>query len=465
MEVTPAAYVVLPLAAVALLRRRWTLAFLVATAPFFSLTVVTAFSHEFHPGEIVLIGLIGRQIGSWLHKQRVILHAKDTFKWLILFGIVSILSVMYAAIHPTEVPVHPYNIGAFGAFVFEPLTFSTDNVTQLVLRLFFVVGVFSIADAIEDEVEIRRLLRWLVMTGVLVGIIGVAYQLSILVDLRVAGPLRWIGFQRFVTTPQQLGPLPRMYSLPGEPGFTGDYLLYTLAIAGTGFLATERDEFFTRREMIIIPTILVISLLLSTGTTAYGGILILSVVLSAVTVSFVQLNTTRFKRILAAGVAAIPLGLSVDAILLDWTVLQLIGYEIQKLTFSTASGSIRLRYMVRTLDIIQTRPLLGAGVGSHHVPSMLFTIAAETGLIGLIVFAALHITLYRHCGWLAYQNHPRYGTLALLLFVAGVTLILTNLIAKSIATLLLPWYWFSIAFPLALIMTWRTDAENENVDT
>lgn len=236
MEVTPAAAIILPLAAIAAFRRWWLLAFLVATAPLHTLSVVTFLSHEFPPSEIALLLLIGRQAISWLDQQRLVIGFGSIFRWFVLFGIVSLLSVVAAALFPSNVLVHPYNIGGFGGFEFKPVRFASENVTQLFLRLFFVVGVFAIADAIKDIKEIRKLFRWFVLTGVLVGAVGIVYQLSILVDFPIVTPLRWIGFDRFVNNPARVGPLPRMYSLPGEPGFTGDYLLYAFALSVTGLI-------------------------------------------------------------------------------------------------------------------------------------------------------------------------------------------------------------------------------------
>lgn len=209
---------------------------------------------------------------------------------------------------------------------------------------------------------------------------------------------------------------------------------------------------------------LAVAILLSTGTTAYGGLVILGFILISGAFVFKKLRTPAFKSVLASGMAIIPAGFVLDPILFSGTLRGLLWYEIQKLTFSAGSGNIRLQYMTRTLDVIEARPLLGVGVGSHHVPSLLLTLAAEAGLVGLAIFIALHLTLYHRCGWLASRGQAPYDALALPLFIGGTTLILTNLVAKSVATLLYPWYWFSLAFPLALIGIWKSEQMKGNAD-
>lgn len=452
MEITPAAIVVVPLALVALQRRKWSLVFLVGSAPFVSLTVVTAISHEFTPSEIILIGLIGKQVFKWLKRGSVVFDDERVSGWLVLFGVFCVLSVVYAAIRPTDVLVHPYNVGGFGTFLFEPFSFSTANITQLLLRLFFVVSVFVIAKTIEGRTEVRQIVRWLILMGLLVGSVGVIYQLTVVTNHPLAGVLRWIGFNRFPDHPGFTGPLPRMYSLPGEPGFTADYLLFTLALAVTLFLSGEQNGILSRRESGIMAGLLFVFLLLSTGTTGYGGLVILGGILTMKVVTIDRMRTRELRTVVVSTLVVIPIGLVSDVLLFRGQLQRMVGYELGKLVFQTGSGTIRLQYMLRTLELVRVRPLLGVGVGSHHVPSLLFTVLGEVGILGLAVFIAFHLSLYRRCGWLAfYDKTSQYDILALTLFVAGMTLFLTNLIAKSVSTLLFPWYWFSLALPMVLI--------------
>lgn len=466
MFVTPSAVLILPLAAVATLRRDWALGLLAASVPFYSLTVVELFSHPFPPHEIALLSLFTRQMWTWVSQGRVVVDHKRAMTWAISFSVVCIISVLLAVVRPANVLVHQYNIGGFGTFDFRQLSLTSANITQLLLRLFYIGSIFIIVDAIKDQREVRRLVRWIVFGAVFAGIVGVLYQVSILLDGPLPAIMHWLGFNRFPTNPRFIQGIPRMYSLPGEPGFTADYLLYALAITATAFFTRADSGILTRRESVILTAVLGTFLLLSTGTTGYGGLGVFVGVLFVGAVAFEQLRSRRFLGTVLVGIVAVPVLLIADMIVFGGVLQQLIQYAIEKITFDAGSGSIRLRYMLRTVDVFLARPLLGVGVGSHHVPSMLFTLAAEVGLIGVFVFTGFHISVYRSCCWFATKAHPMYAGIALPILVAGVTLLFTNLVAKSIATLLFPWYWFSLALPLALVATWRSDGRKDsNVKT
>lgn len=462
MEITPAAIVVIPLTVVALRRRRWTIALLIGSAPFVSLTVVSAISHEFSPDEIVLIGLIGKQFYAWLDRRELVIGDVHVYRWLVLFGVICVLSVVYAAIRPARVTVHPYNVGGFGTFEFRTLAFSGTNLTQLALRLFYVTGIVVIAKTIDSVTEIRQSVRWLVLSGLLVGFIGIIYQLSILTNLPVHAVMGWIGFDRFPSHPRFIGPVPRMYSLPGEPGFTADYLLFTLTLATTLFLWNGHNGVLTRREAGVSMGLLLTFLLLSTGTTGYGGLGILVAVLLASAILVERLRSRNTVYLAGVTVATVPLILSFDVFILGGQLQSVFLYQLEKLSFQAGSGTTRLRFMVRTIDLVRTRPLLGVGVGSHHAPSLLFTLLAEVGFLGFTAYVAFHASLFRRCGRFAIVGGAkRIDVLYLALVVAGVTLFLTNLVAKSVSTLMFPWYWFSLALPLALLRYRRRGRDYE----
>lgn len=447
--VTPIGVVIMPFLLLALLSRRLAFYTVALSIPFKTLDVFVAVSHHFTLPEVAVVILIAHQFVAVLRHRRLSVGRVTTYGYLAGFALLGMVSVAYLFVRPADVSVHPYNVtSGFGAFELVPLAFSIDNVTQLLLRWFFVGSIAVIAYTL-DRRSIRVVTRWVVVSTVLVGVLGLVYQLSFVFgDGSVADFFRMLGFRRFRDSPRFVGPLPRMYSVTGEPGETASYILYALALVSTFALSRPKNAVFTRREAIVASAVLSVLLGLTTGTTGYGGLVVFLGVLGVATLAFDDLPTRRTVGVFTSAVVLGIAALAAVAVILNVDVGSMVAYHAGKLQLQSASGSIRFRYLLHTLEIVTARPLLGLGVGSHNPTSLFGTVLVETGVLGLTLFVAFHARTFRDAAARA-DDRPERRSLGIALAVAGGTLFLTNLLARSSSSLLFPWYWFSIALPLA----------------
>lgn len=461
-SIEPAAIVVLPLVVVAAMRRRWAFLLVVGSVPFFGLEVFVAVSHRFRLPELAILVFIGHYAVAWIRRERVDL--RNATPVLLLWGFVGVstVSVVALALHPPEVPVHPY-VGTFQSRRFVDLSISSKNVTQLLLRGLFVAAVTVLAVHL-DERRIREAVRGVVLGAAFVGVVGVGYQVAVMGNATfVPETLRAFGFARFVDDPGMLGPIPRMYSTVGEPGFTADYLLYGFAIATTLAVVPGPDWAFRRWELFVLSPLLGGALLSSTGTTGYGGLVILASAFVAFLALFPDVRPRHFRWYVVTACVGGVLAVGVLFAILGPTLVDLVVVQVEKMTFQARSGTIRRFYILRSIVVFRARPIIGVGVGSHHAPSYLFTLLAETGIVGTTALIGAHLWAYRQCMGLV-DAAPRVRRPAVALAIAGNTLLATNLVAKSISSLLMPWYWFGLALPIAVIANRRRSA-GRAVDT
>lgn len=447
--VTPIGIIIAPFLLPALLSRRWALYTVVLSIPFKTLDMFIAVSHHFTLPEVAVLILVVHQVVAVLQCQRLSIDRVTAHGYLVGYALLGMVSVIYLFVRPANVLVHPYNItSGFGAFELVPLAFSRESITQLLLRWFFIGCIAVIAYTLNRR-YIRIIMRWIVVSAILVGIFGLVYQLSfILGDGSIADFFRTLGFRRFRDSPRFIGMLPRMYSVTGEPGDTASYILYALALASTLALARPKNPVFTRRQATAASAVLLVLLGLTTGTTGYGGLVVFLVVLGVATLMFDDLSVNLTGRVFPSGAALGVTSLAAVAVILNVEIGSIIAYHAGKLQLQSASGSLRFQYLLHTLEIVTARPLLGLGVGSHNPTSLFGTVLAETGVLGLVLFGAFHVRTFRDAAAQG-NDSPEWQCLGVALAVAGTTLFVTNLLARSSSALLFPWYWFSLALPLA----------------
>lgn len=447
LRFTPIGLAVLPLLGLAIARRRWALYVLIFSIPLKTLDVTIAVSHPFDLPELALLVVCGHfAIGVW-NRRRVTVHRSTTVAYAFAFSVVAVISVLYLAVRPANVLVHPYNISSgFGAFELVPLSFSSVNITQLFLR-WFAVGGFVILASMLSPPDVRFITRWVVVSAIVVGLFGVVYQVNILVNGGLADVLHLVGFRRFPSSPTVVGPLPRMYSVTGEPGTTASYLLYALAITATLALSSLDNNVMKRSKAVVSTAILSVLLVLTTGTTGYGGFGVFLGILVGSTALIDLLPGRRTIGVIATGACVAVVGTLSVALLSGLDIFAILAYQVGKLTLQEASGSLRIQYLRYTFELFTARPVLGLGVGSHRTTSLFGTILVETGLVGLVVFVAYHVRTFKECAMVESLPDPE-RPLAVALSVAGMTLFLTLLVSRSASALQLPWYWFALALPM-----------------
>lgn len=432
---------------VAAAKPRWALRYFIITIPLFALQPVNAIGHSFTLTEFAAISLILATVKSWATSKRITIPRSRTLALLIAFLSIGTFSAMHMHISPPEVITHPYNSGSLDAFVQEVLSSSSNNITQSALRYFSISTVLALSIVTHRE-EIPNIFRWNLVGATIVGIIGVVFQISVLTDTVVTFSdwMTSIGFSGFAPNVGYFGPIPRMYSTVGEPGFVADYLLYTLAIALT-LLCLGDNRVFDSRKLAWYTLALLILTVLTTSSTGYGGLLILILITGFTTFVFRDSVSTKFIR----GATAVCMGGCLGIILLVFTmghgISSIIEYQFRKLQFQAGSGSLRLRYLKMAFDILSQRPLFGIGFGSYYGASLAGTVVAESGLVGLSCLLAAIGNAVRNT-IRASLDEPQVDAVGLALIVSTSVLILTNLLAKSITSFLFPWFWLSIALPI-----------------
>lgn len=450
VAVEPAALIVLPVAVTAMLRRRWAFLFLLGSVPFLQTGVVHAVSHTFNPPEIALVIITGHVGYSAITERQVVVPNAGPLVLLWGFLAAAFLSVLWAVLNPPAVQVHPYG-RPFLQRTFVAAQFGRHNLSQTLLRALFIGGVTGVTLHLSRTDNVRTAVRGVVYGAVLVGLVGIAYQVAILTGLTsLADLLTGSGLGYFPADPPRLQTLPRMYSLPGEPGFTADYLLYALTLTTPLALLPGERWAFSRREALVLTAILGAVLLWSTGTTGYGGLVVFAATWLALMTFFPAARPENPSRVFAisAGGGVVFLTLYVIA---GTPGLDVVSYQISKILFQSGSGNIRRYYIVQSLGVIGSRPLLGVGVGSHSAPSFLATLLAETGVVGAAALVGGQLSAFRQSAAIAAPRRAAASRGGIALAVAGATLLVTNLFAKSIFSLLMPWYWFAVALPIAFV--------------
>lgn len=447
--ILPSGFLFIPIAIVAALRKEWATYFAIGSIPFFALRPFVAAGHPFTLPELAVLSVLFNQVLEWVRCRTPQLPASGTLLWLWGFLTISILSVIYAALNPPTLTVHPYNTGSLDSMVFRQYQFSLINISQLILRSFIVVAVTLIAFRLTIR-QIKITIRYLIVAAVITGLFGILYQLSIhtaegfliesVIDIGFSG-IR-LNFSRF-------GPLPRMYSFPGEPGYVAHFLLYALGITVT-IVALPKSNILHRRIATVAMVLLICLIALTTSTTGYGGLVVLGMVVIVAHMHFDEFNLARIIWVILPFLFGVSLLLVFTFIRVEYQ--ELIRYQIKKLQFETGSGPLRLQYLLMAVNITRSRPALGVGVGSHYGASVIGTILAESGLLGLGAFVGLLFSTFRDSTGLALNENGEIREMAIIFTVAGVTVWLTVLPAKSITALLFPWSWFSLALPIALVL-------------
>jgi hypothetical protein len=443
----PAAVVFLPLALVASKSQKRALLFFLASVPLFDVTVFTAISHPFNVPELGIFAILFSLLTNLRNDSTVGFTDRVALISAVGFLMISSLSIILLIVRPTSILVNPYGYTP-DDFILQAVTISFSNITQLLLRAFFVTSVFVIGLTVDPD-NLEFVTRAVILGAIFAGFIGVIYQLfAILQSDLLINFLYWFGGTGRPEGMGSLGPLPRMASVTGEPGHTAQYLLYVFAVSAT-LIATGSYNVFSRETLSGVLIVIGGLLLLSTSGTAYGGLIIFSGVILVGAISYKPVKISRLARTVGP-FALLLVFLAVILAALDIVpIADITTQQFRKLTFRSGSGTIRARYFRLTADVLRERPFFGLGTGSYYSTSLIGTIVGETGIVGLTAFFALCLG----CARPALSHAVRYRThhhLSFALVVGITTLVLTSLVAKSITTLLSPWFWVALGLPLSL---------------
>lgn len=208
------------------------------------------------------------------------------------------------------------------------------------------------------------------------------------------------------------GNIGRLSSVSQEPSVLARLLLY--AFVALIVCAALRKPVFHRKWDLAAALLLATTLLASTSSTAYFGIVI--ALLVAILALYrmgqpVKVYAVITVGIVAAGVLVAKLVPLVNSVL---TLFVLNKYQ-------TGSGTIRMHSVAIAINAFLSHPLLGMGWHNVNSYDLLFLILANTGLIGLIAFASFVFPVLRSL-WLAARNRKAAAVVFLPVFLLAIFL-------------------------------------------
>lgn len=447
------------LLAVYLINREYLKWIIALSVPLFSLKVFEFVDHYFTLPEVLIVLLGAEFVFRWNRNGRVGEVQRRSILIASVFLVVGVASIVLLISFPANVQTHPFNSGPLDAFVTRPLYFGSNNVSQSILRFFTFSSIFLICLTYSME-DIYELVPALVGCGVVVGLIGIGYQVAVVTGrTEVIALANSIGFLSWKVLFPYFGSIPRYFSLPGEPGYTAHYFLFLIGLTLT--IGVIGDGEPIGKSIAYALTIIFATFLILTGAgTGIGGMLIL---LSVVGVYLVFIENDRDKVVsfLILVVLIITIFLGVFFVLSDQPVA-LIGYITQKILFEAGSGVLRENYLEMALGLFLVRPMTGLGFGSFYGASVLGTLLVSTGVLGILLFLLFHGSVIRALIRIRIldQGSKADSTLAVAVAISITTLLCTMLLAKSITALLFPWYWLSVGFGISIVDEFESSIPN-----
>lgn len=450
--VYPSAILVFPVFIALLIKRNWIKWIVILTIPFMSLKLFVFAGHYFTLPEVAILILGIERLYEWSRNDTVIYFEKTTLLLGFSFLILGTFSSLYLFTFPPDtVLTHPFNSGALDRFLIVKMMYTKNNITQSLLRIFTFISIFLLSLSFSKN-EIENSVAILVPCGILVGAVGILYQLFYLADnVYLIHYANSFGFISWKTLRPFYGSIPRYYSLPGEPGSTAHYLLFLLGI--TVPLAISGDgSILTKKNAQISSILLLVFIVLSGSGTGFGGLIILTGILFTYYILIKQdadSIATHISTVFAGGIVLLAI-----LYLIAPDPLRMLEYIFEKLNFATGSGTLRARYILLSYDIFTNRPIIGFGFGSHYGASVFGTVLVSTGFLGLLLYLSFHGIIIRDLIRInqSVKTERRTSILALSFMVSLATLFGTMLFAKSITATLFPWYLLVTGFGIRTII-------------
>jgi len=381
-----------------LARPPWLLLWTSLLAPFEAASVLNVYIGDYvfgvQPGYLAASALLG-SVG-----MRALLRGKIrngrrlaiVYRPLILFAAYAVIS---AALVPEllarRVEVFPPRVGIALANL-APLQPSTTNISQALYVVFLAAFAFAVSSVVLQSGNAATVLKAYVISGVLVSLVGL-YQLlafhmglSYPTEFLYSNPVYSQGYA------QLLGEVKRVSGTLTEPSVFAYYLAGVLAaLAGV--------YFFTRQRLVICLLAGLISamLLISTSTTAYVSLAVLSMIVLVVAI---RSNTSRGRMILH-GLALAALGAPILVLAWKGGVEELATYVVRSAILEKATSlsfADRVGTDLHSLTLVAESYGLGVGWGSNRSSSLVTNLISNAGIPGtvlLYVFARRVASLTR----------------------------------------------------------------------
>jgi len=309
-----------------------------------------------------------------------------------------------------------------------------------VLKYFeYVVIYFMVANYFKDRKQLKTFVWAMLLTCVIVSVVSLA---QIPEGERISAP-----FEGKV----------------GEPNTYGGYLVFMMSIA-TG-LALMEESFRTRLLAFSLVILFSIPLLYTQSRSSY---------LAAIpaVLSFLWLSKRKQWIPLALLLVALLLPFMAPKVTKDrvsYTFTQGVGrpdsVAIAGVQLDT-STSARLQSWQEAMRDLVRHPVLGFGVtGYRFVDAQYVRVAAETGLLGLLLFLLLLATILRESYRVFKASHDPFDKGLTIGFIAGFTGLLFHAIGANtfIIVRIMEPFWF-IAAMVMMIPSLKEDGKGEGAE-
>lgn len=351
-------------------------------------------------------------------------------------------------VHPVDAPYLP--------IVYEPLYFSRVNITQYLYLIFWALAFFVLVDELKNSfVRLQKVISVLTVLGIITVMSGFANQL-----FRYLGLDNWaynmyaiLGGRDLSFIGKEIGGIPAMYTIAGEPGWTSLYLLVLFGLVAVP-LCLKSQIYPQHNKTGTLSLIIIFCGLIMAGTTGYAGLILFGV--SMMLLGLFKLPFSIFSSLLLKTAIIATVSLCILFMLFSLTNKSLGEFiylsHITKIMGESGSGLTRWTYAMDALKIFLQYPLLGVGIGSNKASSLLPGLLSNAGLIGTALFLAFNAFLIKHTLSL-FRNDTlpvEIRVTGLSLSISQILLLGTSLFAKSIGILIYPLYWLLCAMMSAI---------------
>ncbi|WP_050183308.1 hypothetical protein [Domibacillus robiginosus] len=357
---------------------------------FFSLFTATAAFNIEKGGlslSIIPVHLIGMTFALRMMinivKKRAI-HKKSI--WLTLFVLWSTISVVLLPIIDDYIPNHVTVRHYFSGEGFDPIAFSTGNVTQLAYLLFGYIIYFVTVEYIMSSRDpfklINQTITVLVAASIVICFIGIYEMIAKFLNLPYTEIFR--NFSGVVIYTNY-----RISSVAHEPSMFAYCIIICAALmcfhnSSNTLLRKNKNKFFL---------FIILVGLFSTSTTFLLGFLILLFYASNDYV-----NTKKLNMFASAKFYFSILGIAFSGYWLlniPFIKEKTVGRAVETLTFSNFSGADRIEKVIHHLDAFTYSPILGLGFGTTRSYDAFTTILCNLGIIGMLIFILYVFTSIR----------------------------------------------------------------------
>jgi hypothetical protein len=449
--------------------------FLAGTRPLFWATVIAT---QFYYTKVLDVGtvvsptiwfggllILRKLLGAGLSGGRVRSLALPGWRTLAMFFAAVVLSAFLPRLLASHVQVASLAT-TYLDYATAPLRFRLANVTQIAFPVFMVAMMLALRSEIRDRATLQRVIRVCLVCATLVLGSGLLFQFGRKLHITpVVDGFFWLftGTMELHAVSQAFGSFSRMFSLAGEPGYTGAYLLLPLGIAGmAAFAPVTLPAGWPRSRMRLMFVLALAGILLTGGTTGLAGMALFAASL----VLFGMIGSPRAEGLQAGAIRHVAV--RILAVMALFTVLVvavwpaitgrsfvrwLVEQHVQKVLVETSEGSgdIRMETILTAMDIFVRFPLLGVGYGSHRTSALLPALLSNVGLLGTLPFLAFNGILVLTCIRVFRRAHDATDSvLAAGLACALISFLGVALVSKGLVTFLFGYYWLLLAVIAAL---------------